>query len=163
MDDLTFSSLPSANLDFQVLSDQALKRLTRRSEESEWKNAGPVIAKVAAAFIRLKGGSRTITAELAVPKEIAKVISGGAAKRVGGVVRNVKSGRILKHLKEVKPSHVRKLLKSPMLAFVIMDAMQSSQGNRLVMHLPWHQMLKLLTRKRRRLPITLRAGQAVLE
>jgi hypothetical protein len=128
MRDLT-SSPPTSNLDFQVLSDQTLMRLSRRSEEREWKSAGPVIAKVAAALLRLKGGSRAITAELRVPKEIAKAISGGSAKRVGSVVRSVKSGRILKHLKEVKPSHVRKLLKSPMLAFVIMDALQSALLN----------------------------------
>lgn len=125
MDELTPSPPSASNLDFQVLSAHALQRLSRRSEEPEWKNAGPVITKVAAALLRLKGGSRTITAELAVPKEVAKAISGGSAKRVGSVVRSVKSGRILKHLKEVKPSHVRKLLKSPMLAFVLMDALQS--------------------------------------
>jgi hypothetical protein len=125
MDELTPYPPSASNLDFQVLSARALERLSRRSEEPEWKNAGPVITKVAAALLRLKGGSRTITAELAVPKEIAKAISGGSAKRVGSVVRSVKSGRMLKHLKEVKPSHVRKLLKSPMLAFVLMDALQS--------------------------------------
>ena len=104
-------------------------RLSRRSKEPEWKNARPVITKVAAALIRLKGGSRTITAELEVPKEIAKAISGCAAKRIGSVVRSVKSGRVLKHLKDVKPSHVRKLMKSPMLAFVVMDALQSALLN----------------------------------
>ncbi len=128
MDDQTLS--PSAsNLDFQVLSDHALMRLSRRSADPAWKNATPLISKVAAAFLRLKGGSRTITAELAVPKEIAKAISGGAAKRAGSVVRSIKSGRVLKHLNEVKPSHVRKLLKSPMLAFVLMDAFQSALLN----------------------------------
>jgi hypothetical protein len=129
MDELTPSPASASNLDFEVLSDRALMRMSRRSEDPEWKNAGPVITKVAAALLRLKGGSRTITAELAVPKEIAKAISGGAAKRVGGVVRSVKSGKILKHLKEVKPAHVRKLLKSPMLAFVLMDALQSALLN----------------------------------
>lgn len=123
MDELALS--PS-NLNFRVLSDRALMRLSRRSEEPEWKNAVPLLTKVAAALMRLKGGNRTITAELAVPKEIAKAISGGTAERVGSSVR---SGRILKHLKEVKPSHVRKLLKSPTLAFVIMDALQSALLN----------------------------------
>lgn len=126
MDDLTTSP---PNLNFQVLSDHTLIRLRRRSEDPEWKNARPVITKVATALVRLKRGSRTIAAELAVPKEIAKAITGGTAKRMGSVVRNVKSGRILKHLKEVKPAHVRKLLKSPMLAFVLMDALQSALLN----------------------------------
>ena len=125
MDDQALSLSPSSNLDFQVLSDHTLMRLSRRSEEQEWKNARPVIAKVAAGLLRLKGGTRTITAELMVPKEIVAAISGGTAKRVGSVVRSVKTGSILKHLKEVKPSHVRRLLKSPMLAFVLMDALQS--------------------------------------
>ena len=127
MDDLTPSAPSSSNVNFQALSDQMLLHLSRRSEEPDWKNARPVIMKVAAALIRLKSGGRTITAELAVPKEIAKAISTGAAKRFGSVVR--KSGKILKHLDEVKPSHVRKLLKSPMLAFVIMDAFQSAMLN----------------------------------
>lgn len=126
MDELTLSQ---ANLGFRLLSDHALMRLSRRSNEPEWKNARSVITKVAAGLLRLKNGSRTITAELEVPREIAKVISEGTAKRVAGVVRNVKSGRILKHLKEVKPSHVRKLLKSPMLAFVLMEALQSAMLN----------------------------------
>lgn len=129
MDELTPSPPSASNLNFQVLSDHALKKLSRRAEDPGWKNTRPVISKVTTTLLRLKSGSRTITAELEVPKEIAKAISGGGAKRVGSVVRNVKSGRILKHLKEVKPSHVRKLLKSPMLAFVIMDALQSHMLN----------------------------------
>ena len=129
MDELTPSAPSPSNLNFQALSDQMLLRLSRRSEEPDWKNARPVIMKVAAALIRLKSGGRTITAELAVPKEIAKAISTGAAKRFGSVVRSAKSGQFLKHLDEVKPSHVRKLLKSPMLAFVIMDAFQSAMLN----------------------------------
>jgi hypothetical protein len=129
MDDLTPAPLSRASLDFQALSDSALIRLKRRSEESEWKNAGPVIAKVAAALVRLKGSGRTITVELEVPKEIAKALSSGAAKRIGSVVRNAKSSSFLKHLNEVKPSRVRKLLKSPMLAFALMDALQSALLN----------------------------------
>ena len=129
MDDLTNSPPSPSNLRFQVLSDQALLRLSRRSAEPAWKNAGPVITKVTAALVRLKSRSRNITVELAVPKEIAKAISEGAAMRGGSVVRSVQSGGILKHLKEVKPSNVRKLLKSPMLAFVIMDALQSALLN----------------------------------
>jgi hypothetical protein len=129
MDDLTPSPSSISNLDFQVLSDQALLRLRRRSEEPEWKNATPVISKIAAALLRLKGGGRTITAKLDVPKEIAKAIREGTAKRVGSVVRSTKTGKILKHLKEVKPAHVRKLLKSPMLAFVALDALQSALLN----------------------------------
>jgi hypothetical protein len=125
MDDWALSPSSPSNLDFQVLSDQALSRLRRRSEDPDWKNARPVITNVATALLRLKGGSRTITVELMVPKEIAAAISSGTANRVGSVVRSVKSGSILKHLQEVKPSHVRKLIKSPMLAFVLMDALQS--------------------------------------
>jgi len=125
MDDLALSPSSASNLDFQVLSDRTLVRLSRRSEEPAWKNARPVIAKVAAALLRLKGGSRTVTAELMVPKEIATAISSGTARRMGGIVRSAKSGNILKHLQEVKPSHVRRLMKSPMLAFVLMDALQS--------------------------------------
>lgn len=117
------------NLDFQLLSDRALARLLQRSEDPKWQNAGPVITRVATALVRLKSGSRMIKAKLAVPKEIAKAITEGTAKRTGSVVRSVKSGRILRHLKEVKPSHVRKLLKSPMLAFVLMDALQTTLLN----------------------------------
>ena len=118
-----------SNLDFQSLSDHALLRLRRRAEEPEWKKAGPLITKVAAALVRLKTGGRTLNVELEVPKEIAKALSSGTAKRVGSVVRNAKSGRILKQLKDVKPSQVRRLLKSPMLAFVLVDALQSALLN----------------------------------
>lgn len=115
----------STNVDFEVLSSQVLARLKRRSGEPEWNYAAPMIAKVAGALVRLRGGARTVTAELEVPKEIAKAVSEGIAKRSGSVVRVARSGKILKHLDEVKPSHVRKLLKSPMLAFVLIDALQS--------------------------------------
>lgn len=129
MDDLPSPALSPSSLNFQVLSEQALTRLRRRSEAPEWKNSRSMITKIAAALIRLKSGSRTVTAELAVPKEIAKAIRDGVAKRVGSVVRGAKSGKFLKHLEEVKPSRVRKLLKSPMLAFVIVDAFQSAMLN----------------------------------
>src|SRR4051794_19874975 len=106
MHDRTLSAPSRSNLDFQVLSDHALMRLRKRSEEPEWQNAAPVLTKVAAALVRLKVGGRTVTAELEVPKEIAKLITKGTAKRAGSVVRSAQSGTILKHLKEVKPAHV---------------------------------------------------------
>lgn len=119
----------SRNVSFEVLSSRVLTRLKERSADPEWKSAAPIVAKVANALVRLKIGSRAVTAELEVPKEIAKALSEGGATRAGSVVRVVRSGRILKHLKEVKPSHVRKLLKSPTLAFVVVDAFQSALLN----------------------------------
>jgi hypothetical protein len=119
----------SANVSFETLSSQILARLKERSADPDWKSAAPMVAKVANALVRLKTGSRAVTAELEVPKEIAKALSEGGATRAGSVVRVVRSGRILKHLKEVKPSQVRKLLKSPTLAFVVVDAFQSALLN----------------------------------
>jgi hypothetical protein len=119
----------SRNVSFEVLSSRVLTRLKERSADPEWKSAAPIVAKVANALVRLKIGSRAVTAELEVPKEIAKALSEGGATRAGSVVRVVRSGRILKHLKEVKPSHVRKLLKSPTFAFVVVDAFQSALLN----------------------------------
>jgi hypothetical protein len=119
----------SSNVSFEVLSSRVLTRLKERSADPEWKSAAPIVAKVANALVRLKIGGRAVTAELEVPKEIAKALSEGGATRAGSVVRVVRSGRILKHLKEVKPSHVRKLLKSPTLAFVVVDAFQSALLN----------------------------------
>jgi hypothetical protein len=119
----------SRNVTFEALSSQVLTRLKERSADPEWKSAVPMVTKVAKALVRLKMGSRAVTAELEVPKEIAKALSAGGATRTGSVVRMVRSGRILKHLKEVKPSHVRKLLKSPTLAFVVVDAFQSALLN----------------------------------
>jgi hypothetical protein len=119
----------SRNVSFEVLSSRVLTRLKERSVDPEWKSAAPIVAKVANALVRLKTGTRAVTAELEVPKEIAKALGEGGATRAGSVVRVARSGRILKHLKEVKPSHVRKLLKSPTLAFVVVDAFQSALLN----------------------------------
>ncbi len=114
----------STDVDFEVLSSRVLERLKKREAESEWKNAAPIVAKVTGALMRMKDGGRTVTVQLAIPKEIAKALSEGTATRIGGRMVTTNS-RFLKHLNEVKPSHVRKLLKSPMLAFVVLDALQS--------------------------------------
>jgi hypothetical protein len=85
--------------------------------------------KVAEGLVRVKSGSRLVKPELEIPKLIHKALKAGTARRFGGVVRNAETGSILKHLKEIKPGNVRKLLKSPMLPYVLFDAAQSALLN----------------------------------
>ena len=76
----------SRNVSFEVLSSRVLTRLKERSADPEWKSAAPIVAKVANALVRLKIGSRAVTAELEVPKEIAKALSEQGAE-LGGLDR----------------------------------------------------------------------------
>lgn len=122
-----------SEIDFETLRAGVLDRLKRLAEDPELRNALPTVTKVADSLVRVGVGHRSVAARLEIPKEIAKALGEGTAKRYGGVVRaagrNGPSGRIMKHLREIRPSNVKKLAKSPTLAFVLVDALQSTLLN----------------------------------
>lgn len=111
---------------FDDLAEQILRKLASRPDAQSSTPSGHLLMKVADGLMRIQRGARTVKPELEIPKALGKMLKGGAAKRFGGVVRNAETGSILKHLKEIRPTQVRKLLKSPMLPFVLLDAMQSA-------------------------------------
>jgi hypothetical protein len=118
----------TVNVGFDDLAAEILDKLARRTQV-EGTTSVHLMAKVADGLVRIQTGARTVKPELEVPKAICKALKDGTVKRFGGVVRNTESGSILKHLKEIKPTQVRKLLKSPMLPFVLLDAAQSALLN----------------------------------
>jgi hypothetical protein len=67
-----------------------------------------------------------INVDLEVPKEFVRELRCNKVFRKGGILRKTNSREIAKHLKEVKPSNVRKLVKAANFAFVAIDVLESA-------------------------------------
>ena len=103
-------SSPNTNVGIAVLAVNHHPKRARRTAGSEADTARHLIVKVADGLVRVRTGSRLVKPELEIPKLIHSALKAGTAKRFGGVVRQAETGSILKHLKEIKPGNVRKLL-----------------------------------------------------
>jgi hypothetical protein len=66
-----------------------------------------------------------IKVELEIPKKLSRQLRANKVFRKGGVLRRTGSGEVVKHLKEIRPSNVRKLARSLNVAFVVVDALES--------------------------------------
>jgi hypothetical protein len=67
-----------------------------------------------------------INVDLEVPKEFVRQLRSNKVFRKGGILRKTNSKEIAKHLKEVKPSNVRKLAKAANVAFIAIDVLESA-------------------------------------
>lgn len=124
------NKLKNMKKDSEVVTNEQLISLAKETQKSLPTNpTNSNVLKLAAKTIeKLEElrGKNYINVNLEIPSEFISELRKGSIGRHGGVLRNRKNQRIVKHLKEAKPSNIKKAIKVSSIAFLTVEVLEDT-------------------------------------
>lgn len=112
-------------INFETLVSKLNEHQKRLSVNPNYIKDGIVIGSNTISKLSKLKNKHIINVNLEIPKEFSKQLGAGEINRIGGVLKHAQNQTFIKHLKEVKPSNVKKLTKVANIAFIALDILES--------------------------------------